>query len=65
MRIHKKRGYRGFIFGVITDLSRIVCMKLEGSEGHMHIERTCEMGGAAVQDVMTAFANSTPEELGM
>ncbi len=64
MRVHKKRGFLGHVFGVITDLSRIICFKLEGSARKMHFQRTAEGEGPMVKEFMISFLNSTPHVLG-
>lgn len=63
-RAHKRRGYCGVLYGVITDLSRIICFRLEGSESNLIYQRTGEGGGRLVKEYFTAFLNSKPQDLG-
>jgi hypothetical protein len=65
IRLHKKRGYVGCIYGVITDLSRITSFRLQGDASRPQFHRTVVERGAMVKKRMVAFLNATPEQLGM
>jgi hypothetical protein len=66
LRVHMERGNDTPVHGCVTDLSRIVCVKLVGFEDHKPVlHRTTVMTGAAVKSTMEAFACASTVDLGV
>jgi hypothetical protein len=64
MRLYLRCGRDREVHGVISDLSRIVAVKLIRIEaGVPVVEKTSVLSGTQVRDVLTRFALATPEQL--
>jgi hypothetical protein len=64
MRVYLRCGRDREVHGVISDLSRIVAVKLIRTEaGAPVVEKTAVLSGTQVRDVLTRFALATPEQL--
>jgi hypothetical protein len=64
MRVYVRCGRDREVHGVISDLSRIVAVKLIPTEaGVPVVEKTAVLSGTQVRDVLTRFAVATPEQL--
>jgi hypothetical protein len=64
MRVYLRCGRDREVHGVISDLSRIVAVKLIRTEaGVPVVEKTAVLSGTQVRDVLTRFAVATPEQL--
>ena len=67
MRLYVRCGSEREVHGVITDLSRIVAVKLTGMD-EMSLPvvlKTATHSGKDVQKILTAFASASPVELGV
>lgn len=65
-RILKRSHFGRCVHGVITDLFRIICFRMEVDHWTKDIKvtRTAIEHGAAVQKRLTDYVSSTPEQLG-
>jgi hypothetical protein len=64
MRVYLRCGRDREVHGVISDLSRIVAVKLIRTEAGVPVlEKTAVLSGTQVRDVLTRFAVATPEQL--
>jgi hypothetical protein len=65
LRIRSKAGNNREVHGCVTDMSRLVAMKLTDVEnGEPILQRTAVVTGDMVREYMTAFASATPESVG-
>eukprot|EP00978_Attheya_sp_CCMP212_P007981 scaffold18569_cov42-Attheya_sp.AAC.2 len=66
MRLNSRCGGDREVHGIITDLSRIVVLKLVGTndDGSPHFVKTPTFEGAMVRTILTQFAFATPDDLG-
>ena len=64
LRVYLRCGKDREVHGAISDLSRIVAVKLIRTEaGVPVVEKTAVLSGTQVRDVLTRFALATPEQL--
>jgi len=65
MRLYSRCGRRRQVHGVISDLSRVVAVKLVSVDENMvpTIERTAILEGKSVHTVLSQFAFASPDEL--
>lgn len=65
MRLYSRCGRRRQVHGVISDLSRVVAVKLVSVDENMvpTIERTAILEGKSVHTVLSQFALASPDEL--
>jgi len=65
MRLYSRCGHRRQVHGVISDLSRVVAVKLVSVDENMvpTLERTAILEGKSVHTVLSQFAFASPDEL--
>jgi hypothetical protein len=65
LRVRSKAGNKREVHGCITDLSRLVAVKLVGIEDGLPIlQKTAVVTGEYVRKFMTAFASAKPDAVG-
>lgn len=63
--MHQKRSFCGFLYAVVTDLARIVTLRIQGSDYEsLSITKSNVRSGDEVREVFEKFAAASAVELG-